>query len=310
MKALLTGATGFLGQYILNALEAQGYTVTTLGRQPVADRPFIQADLADPEAPLTLPEAYQRVIHAAGQAHVVPASAAEAKPFWDLNDRGTRKLLEALEAGSSFPDQLIFISSVSVYGLEAGTNLPEDTPALATNPYGASKRKAEEAVLRWCDQHKVNGLILRLPLVAGRNPPGNLGSILNAIQQGKYFGIGHGQARKSMVLAADVAELTARVHQAKGIYHLTDGVHPSFRELEQVIQQSTGKRIPTNLPKAVAAAMGKGGDWGSRLLGRKLPFDSGVYRKMTQSLTFADQEAREHLNWRPRSVLQHWPSAD
>ncbi len=302
-NALLTGATGFLGHYILTALEARGYQVTILGRTSLNGRPFIEKDLAQYDNQWEIRENFDLVVHAAGKAHSVPGTDSEKKAFWDLNDRGTQNLLDALSRSNALPKTVIFISTVSVYGLESGTEITENTALNATDPYGASKQKAEEFIKWWGEQNQADWVILRLPLVAGKNPPGNLGSIINAIQKGRYFGIGNGKARKSMVMADDVANMIAKWDSASGIYHLTDGYHPTFRELEIAIQQIIGKQVPVNLPKSVAFPMALMSDLGQMITKKRLPFNSNVYKKMTQNLTFCDEKARHELDWHPSKVL-------
>jgi nucleoside-diphosphate-sugar epimerase len=304
-NALLTGATGFLGSYILRALQASGYETTTVSRQLSWVNDHITHDLADPDAKLTLPGTCDLVIHAAGKAHVVPQNPVEQQAFWDLNYHGTKKLLSTLERQASLPQALVLISTVSIYGLEAGTNISEEAPLNATDAYGASKREAEKLVEEWAKRNNTHYLILRLPLVAGKAPPGNLGAIVQAIQKGRYLGIGKGQARKSMVMADDVADLVARAPgQPSGTYHLTDGYHPAFRELENAIQEVSGKKVPLRLPQPAACGLAMAGDLGQTITRKKLPFNSGVYRKMTRDLTFSDAKARAHLNWQPSSVLE------
>ena len=57
---------------------------------------------------------------------------------------------------------------------------------------GKSKIDAEAEVVSWCKKNDVEFLILRLPLISGPNPPGNLGALYKAIQKGYYFRIGKG----------------------------------------------------------------------------------------------------------------------
>ena len=78
---------------------------------------------------------------------------------------------------------------------------------LGGTPYADSKIQAEELLREWGKLNNVNMLILRLPLLVGENPPGNLGSMIRAIKKGYYFRIGDGSARRSMVLAEDIAEV-------------------------------------------------------------------------------------------------------
>lgn len=243
--------------------------------------------------------AFDRVIHVAGKAHVYPKTEVEKQEFFTVNEKGTIHLCQALEKSGALPKQFVFISTVAVYGREFGTGIREYEPLRGETPYALSKIRAEEFLQAWGKQHGVKILILRLPLIAGPNPPGNLGKMLQAIPKGRYLSIGGGKARKSMVLAADVAELIVRETHAEGIYHLTDGEHPSFRELEEVICRHYQVALPKVLPLGWARLLGKIGDI--------LPFspiNSSTIDKMTLDLTFDDSKARRELSWQPRSVLQ------
>ena len=84
---------------------------------------------------------------------------------------------------------------------------------------------------------------MRLPLVVGSNPPGNLGKMINGIKRGTYFSIGGGKARKCMVLAEDVAKLITECPDVSGIYNLTDGKNPCFKELDSYLAVVFDKKI-------------------------------------------------------------------
>src|SRR4051812_12269622 len=110
MTILLTGASGFLGQVILNQL-GKSYTICTLGRKK-SDY-TISLEYSVP----VFDKSFQMVIHAAGKAHIAPNSAEERKAFYDVNVTGTKNLLTGLEQSSALPGSFVFISSVAVYGL-------------------------------------------------------------------------------------------------------------------------------------------------------------------------------------------------
>jgi len=297
ISCLLTGAAGFLGGYFYRELQKQGKLVTVLDRIASGNNRWIQFDLAA-DKELRLEETYDEVYHLAGLAHIRPKTPADANRFYSTNRQGTDRLLRALKSTKAF----VFISTVAVYGVERGSLLDEDTPRMAADPYGESKREAEDLVLRWGEQQGVRTTILRLPLVVGRGAPGNLSAMLDAIQRGRYFGISKGEARRSMVNAADVARIAPRAAQAGGIYHLTDGCHPSFRELEAGISKAVGKRVPRQIPRWAACSAARLGD-AAGVFGIRLPLDTHILRKMTSTLTFSDARACAELRWRPRPVL-------
>lgn len=289
---LVTGASGFLGKAILLELSLLKAQTLTIGRQSTND---IFCDLVL-EAPIINLNNIDCVIHAAGKAHSVPKTAAEDQEFLDVNLIGTCNLLRALESLARLPKSFVFISSVAVYGCEEGTNIHEKFPLLACDPYGLSKIKAEQLVKNWCHENNVVCTILRLPLLIGKNPPGNLGTMLNGIKKGYYFNIDGGKAKKSMVLAEDVAKFIPKIKDIGGTYNLTDGAHPTFKNLSETI----GKSRIINLPLIIAKLLGYIGDY----LGAKAPINSKKIIKITSDLTFDDTKARE-FGWDPQNVLEY-----
>ena len=221
----------------------------------------------------------------------------EKKQFYDVNVLGTQNLLKGLEE-VGVPEQFVFISSVSVYGQEFGKNINEKHKLEAKDPYGLSKIEAEGLVQEWCKQHNVVCTILRLPLLVGTNPPGNLGAMIKGIARGYYFNIGGGKSKKSMVLAEDVAAFIPKIANIGGTYNLTDGYHPSFFELSCVIAKQLGKSVPMNMPLFVANGIGFLGNF----LGNNAPINSLKLKKITADLTFDDSKARS-AGWKPRRVL-------
>jgi len=173
---------------------------------------------------------------------------------------------------------------------------------LGSTPYAKSKILKEELVMDWGEKNKVNILILRLPLVVGQNPPGNLGKMIQAIRAGRYVTIGKGDARKSMILATDLGDFLESANlDLNGTYNLTDGYHPSFKELEQLICRQLGKRKPYIIPLELARLIGKIGD-----IFHFFPVKSKTIDKMIKELTFDDTKARKEINWKAQSVLENF----
>ena len=286
---LLTGLNGFLGKSIEVELSKKNklYGLSrTAGEYKISlenEIPYFNQN-------------FNLVIHAAGKAHSVPKTEYERKQFHHVNVVGTENLLKGLEK-IEVPKQFVFISSVSVYGQEFGKGINEENELEASDPYGLSKIDAEVLVTEWCKRHKVVCTILRLPLLVGKNPPGNLGAMIKAINKGYYFNIAGGKAKKSMVLAKDVASFISVVAPIGGIYNLTDGIHPSFSELSIAIS----KKKYLSLPLGFAKLCGRLGD----LIGDKAPITSLKIKKITSDLTFDDSKARRLLNWKPESVLDY-----
>jgi nucleoside-diphosphate-sugar epimerase len=291
MNILLTGSNGFLGKTFHNFLIKEN-SVFTLNR----NNSDYNYDLS-----LHVPnfkQYFDIVIHAAGKAHLVPRNSAEGNLFEKNNINGTINLLKGFDK-DRLPKKFIFISSVSVYGRNSGELISEDTPLEATDYYGLSKIKTEQILINWCMDNNINLTILRLPLVVGKNPPGNLLNMVNAINNGRYFNIGNGDARKSMVLAEDIAKYLLISSNHNGIFNLTDGKHPSFKEISQKIANDLNKKNIFRIPYSVAYIIA----FFLTIFGSYSPFNLKVLNKMTKTLTFSDDLAKKTFNWTPQCIL-------
>ncbi len=293
MEIVVTGANGFLGNTIVNELTSD-HSISSLSRSSGDYKISLENEIPN------FNKKFDLVIHAAGKAHSVPKTAFEKKQFYDINVLGTQNLLTGIEK-IGLPKQFVFISSVAVYGKESGKNINEDFPLLAKDAYGLSKIEAEKIVIEWCASHQVICTILRLPLLVGKNPPGNLGAMIKAINKGYYFNIGGGKSRKSMVLAQDVAVFIPIVAPVGGVYNLTDGVHPDFKELSTKLMRTKNKTRLLNIPLFLAKIMGYVGD----VLGEKAPVNTQKIKKITSDLVFDDAKARNKFGWKPQGVLEY-----
>lgn len=296
-RVLLTGATGFLGRSIISELSSQ-FSFVRLGRAAEND---IKIDLSVEIPKLNM--SVDCVIHAAGKAHSIPTNQKEAKEFEDVNIIGTQNLIYGIERSEFLPREFVFISSVAVYGQEVGKLLAESCPLAGSTPYAISKIKAEQLVTEWCSKNEIRLTILRLPLLVGKNPPGNLGSMIRGMKRSLYVSIGSGQCRKSMVLVSDVAKFIPKVALVGGTYNLTDGYNPTMFELEEALAKRLGVRKPIRIPNKVVAGFAKIGD----MVGHWFPINSNIYSKLTNELTFSDELARSHAGWRSSSVILNLP---
>lgn len=295
MNLLFTGASGFLGNNVRPILE-KTYQVVTIGLTS-EDNYTVNIAKEVPE----LKEHCEIVLHAAGKAHVVPRTEEEKKAFYDVNLQGTKNLCAALEK-SGIPQAFIFISTVAVYGCEFGSNITEKHPLNGDTPYALSKIQAEEFLTEWCNKHGVILSIIRPSLIAGPNPPGNLGAMIKGIKTGRYLSIGGGKARKSVLMVEDIAHLVPILVKRGGIYNVCDDEQPSFRQLETIICTQLGKKLPISIPFWVAKCMAIVGD----CLGKKAPINSLKLKKITESLTFSNEKAKRELGWKPTPVLENF----
>lgn len=150
-RALVTGATGFLGRYMAVQLRSQGYDVaatyfhspaTVVPPTPAAEG-LIRVDVRDAGSitELIREQRPDVVYHFAGQAYVIPSWEDPLETF-AVNLRGTLHLLEAIRRvrpRCSFA----FAGSGTEYGEPSVVPTPEDAPLLPTSPYASSKAAAD-----------------------------------------------------------------------------------------------------------------------------------------------------------------------
>lgn len=295
MNLLFTGASGFLGAHVKPVLK-NTYSIQTVGLTDQDDY-LIDISKVVPE----LSDQFDIVLHAAGKAHSVPKTEAEKKVFFDVNYQGTVNLCKALEK-AGLPKSFVFISTVAVYGVEAGDSISEDHPLNGDTPYALSKIKAEQFLCKWCAKNNVNLTILRPSLIAGPKAPGNLGAMVSGIKSGKYLSIAGGKARKSVLMVEDIANLVTLSLNKGGVYNVCDDNHPSFRELEQLIANQLNKPLPLNVPYWFAKSLALCGD----LFGNRAPINSLKLDKITKSLTFSNEKAKRELGWQPIDVISNY----
>lgn len=293
-NCLLTGSNGFLGKIVFPYLEKK-YNVIRLGRTEgdlVCD---ITKSIPKLDCNLDL------VIHMAGKAHEFASNESMDELTMEINYGGTVNLLEGIRPRMNKDTTVVFISSVAVYGLETGHNIAEKHIPQPKNMYAISKLKAEKWLMNYCKKVGCKLTILRLPLVIGPHPVGNLALMLKSMKNRTYISIGDGQIRKSMVLAKDVGVLLASDKLASGVFNLTDGIHPMFSDFEVFLIKNLRIKKPWRINKFLGVILGRVGDF----IGHPFPVNSDKINKLLSNLTFDDSKARREMLWNPESVLDN-----
>jgi GDP-4-dehydro-6-deoxy-D-mannose reductase len=149
MRALVTGAGGFVGRHLREALAKDGWDVFAAGgtadenvdaRIDVRDRDAVRDVVAQAEADV--------VFHLAAQSFV-PESLADPRETYETNVIGTATVAWAVRGDKKARPRLFFVSSAEVYGTRDASELPlrESLAPKPANPYAASKAAAEAILL-------------------------------------------------------------------------------------------------------------------------------------------------------------------
>ncbi len=292
-STLVSGAFGFLGNIICRSLLNYDFYVDTIDLDQNAT--FVN-DISKEISPFS--KKYELVVHSAGLAHILSKTKEEENQFYEINYQGTINICKAFEAHP--PNTFVFISTIAAYGKDIGTELEESTALEGTTPYAKSKIMAEEFLLDWCKEFDVNLVVLRLPLVAGSKAKGNLGAMVKGIKKGYYFNIKKSKAKKSIVLAEDIARLIPNLIGHKGIYNLAGDKDYTFKEISDIIRKQLGDKKVLSLPNWIVKFLAKVGD-----IIKFFPLNSATYMKMTNDLTVSAEKAKNELAWNPRPLSNY-----
>lgn len=147
MRILVTGLSGFTGQYVKAALESDGHELIGLNSN-LTDAQGLIDEIADLQL--------DAVIHLAAIAFV---GHGDINDIYRVNLLGTRNLLQALAMGSSSISHVLIASSANIYGNSSAGILNEQTGAAPENDYALSKYAMELMAELWC--HRLPITLLR-----------------------------------------------------------------------------------------------------------------------------------------------------
>ncbi|MDX8127131.1 NAD-dependent epimerase/dehydratase family protein [Methylomonas sp. LW13] len=303
-KALVTGASGFIGAHLCQALVNQDYTVRTCGRAGNGEN-NIALDLAALGAcPPELCADIDVVFHLAGKAHALAESRQDEAEYRQINTEGTRKLLEAAQQAGV--KAFVFFSSVKAVSHTSRQVMDETVNAPASDPYGLSKYEAEQLVLN--GGYVPHPVVLRPSMVYGDTGKGNLPRMIHAIRRGIFPPLPESGNQRSMVHVDDVvasALLAAENPEAAGqVYIVTDQQSYSTRQIYDAIRAALGKRpVVWSIPMPLLTSLAKLGDGFGRLTGRRFPIDSDSLEKLTGSAWYSSAKIARELGFQPRQTL-------
>jgi nucleoside-diphosphate-sugar epimerase len=249
MKALVTGATGFIGSRLALRCRAEGISVVPLGRRqspaehertreleengvtvqdvPVEDRGRLEAAMAGVDV----------VFHLAAAQH---EANVPDEYFRRINVDGTRNVFEAALAARV--GRVVHASTIGVYGWRPGEVVHDDSPLAPDNIYGITKLAGEEVVRSFAG--RVPFAIARVSETYG---PGDfrLLKLFRGAVRGVALQIGAGRNRHQLVYVDDLLDgllAASREPAALGRTFVLAGPEPvTTREMLEAVSRSLGR---------------------------------------------------------------------
>jgi len=251
-KVLITGANGFVGSHLCRRLSEDGYHVVA-GIRDGCDGSLIselnlEYRFGDVTEPNTLPEMVKGIDYIIHNAGVV--KAAKKERFFEVNQIGTRNLLEAVSKYGG-PKKFVFISSTAAVGPSDGKQpLVEDDAPHPITTYGHSKLAGEQEVKKLSET--INSIIIRPPAVYGPGDKETLIFFQMLNNRVKPY-LGNPRRRIQLVHADDLSRGIAMALKAKtksgSEYFIAESVSYSYYSLVRHLRQAVGRTsIPFYLP--------------------------------------------------------------
>ena len=295
---LVTGANGFVGQALCDALASSGRRIRRTVRvaQPGFRDAVATGDIGPDTDWSAALEDVGCIVHLAARTHVLRETAANPLAEYRLtNVAGTERL--ARSAAARGVRRLVFLSSVKVHGESTGARpYTEDDAPRPEDDYGASKWEAEQALARIAAETGLQVVVLRPPLVYGPGVKGNFLRLMGLVARGVPLPFGAIGNRRSFIYLGNLAHAIVQAidapRAAGRTYLAADGEDLSTPELVRGLASALGVKARLVscplMPLKLAAA----------IVGR-----SAEFARLTGSLQVDSARLRRELDWRPRYSL-------
>ena len=304
-RALVTGATGFVGGHLVPLLVEGGWAVRAFAR-PTSQTAHLEAlgvevyrgSLTDDGDVLRALAGTEAVIHAAGGG----LSLEEADIF-AANTETTATLVRNAPASLA---RFVLVSSLAAHGpSSAGRPATERDADAPRSAYGRSKREAE----RHLDELSCRAVVVRPPALYGDGER-RMDPLLAAARRGLVPTV-HPRGEISLLSGRDCATAIVAALEgthAHGVYYVAEPEPISRAAMARALGARVGKRVVViPLPPPLVRAAAAFAEARARLLGAPLPISRDKVRDILQPHQACDpSRAREELGWSARDRFETW----
>lgn len=314
MRALVTGANGFLGRHVVAALRDRGHAVRAMVR-PSADLARLgwggDVEVARGDLCATpIDDLRAAFDHVDVLVHLAATMDGGADGRYAATVDGTARLLEAMSETAT--RRIVLASSLSVYDWgRVRDTLDEDAPLesgerlLERDGYAVAKVRQEELVRRWVEGHRWELIVLRPGFLWGRGRAyvAGLGQKVGPIHLvfGPSTRLPLSHVENAAALFAAVVDDPRAVGQT---FNVIDGDEVRSRDYLRAYLRRTGGKglvLPIPYPLGYAATRAASALGSLVLRGRRLPsiLVPRRFEARFKPLRYSDRKLRDVLGWRP-----------
>ena len=310
LRALVTGANGFVGSHLVEGLLERGYQIRCLVRKTSNLRwlsglrvEYVYGDIADKDSLRSVFGNADLVFHSAGLTN-----AKSREEYLRANAEGTGNLVEACLEENPKLQRLVYISSQAAAGPGSDEQpLNETAPCRPVTDYGESKLEGERIVLEHSSQLPIT--VIRPPAVYGPRDRDVLG-FFKVASKGFRISFGRGESFLSLVYVKDLVDGIIRAAENPGsvgqIYFIADDKVYSWKEAFSIIAGVLNKRtVPLRIPKSVVFFLAFMSESFARLFGRSAALNIQKAREITQRYWGLEvSKAKAELGFSPKYDLE------
>ena len=308
MKILITGVHGFVGSNLVEYLKAENeiYGLDIVGPEKEGvlktfsweDLEILKQVQDDGSVVQDDKIIFDAIIHLAGKAHDTKNKSA-AEVYFNVNTGLTQRIFDFFMASGA--KKFVFFSTAKAAADRVEGVLTEDIVPAPVGPYGESKIKAEEYILRSFadpqdDKKDIEGkqvYIFRPCMIHGPGNKGNLNLLYSVVRKGIPWPLGAFENRRTFTSIENICfavngVLTQNV--PPGIYNMGDDEALSTNELIEEICNSLGKKARIwRLPKGLMTSIAKVGGW------LHLPLNPDRLQKLTENYVSSNAKIKAAL---------------
>ena len=304
MNILITGATGFIGQALIQDLLAHtNYRLSALTRKTSRALPEgierLEITSIDGSADYgELLAGFEVIIHLAARVHRLNEKSQASYPAYKaLNVDGTQNL--ARQAAESGVKRFIYLSSIKVNGESTPPGRPftaDDLPN-PSDAYAQSKYESEQSLIALSEASGMQYVIIRPPLVYGPGVKANFKKLMGIVHRGVPLPFGSIDNRRSLVSLDNLVSLIRRCidhpNATNEIFLVSDDHDVSTSELMRILADAMNVRdrlilFPKTLLSIAAALFGK----------------QEIRRRLLDNLQVDIAKTKSVLGWLPESRLE------